>query len=356
MNGARAVVAPARPGVASSPALAVARYRRAGTRTRAVVAVLLALVLVLVWLHLSVDNAMSAPDLLRTLTGRGESGEKFVLFRLRLPRLLLGVLVGAAFALAGGLFQTTLRNPLASPDILGVSGGASLAAAAAILLGGLSGAAVSLAALGGAVAAAVAIYALAWRSGVSGYRFVLVGVAVAFLVNAGLAYLISRAAVNDVREALVWMVGSLGTPAWADVVALAVALAVLLPAVGLLAPRVRILQLGDDTAGGLGVRVEMTRLAALALAVALAAAATAAAGPVAFVAFVCAPVARRLLPTAGLALVPSALVGVALVLAADLAGQHLLGLQVPVGIVTGVLGAPYLLWLLATANREGRGA
>ncbi|WP_248259283.1 iron chelate uptake ABC transporter family permease subunit [Georgenia sp. EYE_87] len=345
-----------RPGVASStPDVVGGRSRRTGTRSRVVVAVLVALVLTLVWLHLAVDNAMSAPDLLRTLVGGGESGENFVVFRLRLPRLLLGILVGAAFALAGALFQTTLRNPLASPDILGVSGGASLAAAAAILLGGLSGTAVSLAALGGAVAAAVAIYALAWRSGVSGYRFVLVGVAVAFLVNAGLGYLISRAAVNDVREALVWMVGSLGTPAWADVAALAVAVLVLLPAVWLLAPRVRILQLGDDTAGGLGVRVEVTRLTALALAVALAAAATAAAGPVAFVAFVSAPVARRLLPTAGLALVPSALVGVALVLGADLAGQHLLGLQVPVGIVTGVLGAPYLLWLLATANRGGRG-
>jgi iron complex transport system permease protein len=321
-----------------------------------VVAVLVASVLALVWLSLTVDNAMPVPDLLRTLAGHGASGENFVIFRLRLPRLLLGVCVGAAFALAGALFQTTLRNPLASPDILGISGGASLAAATAILLGGLSGAVVSLSALGGAVVAAVAIYVLAWRSGVSGYRFVLVGVAVAFLVNAGLGYLISRAAVNDVREALVWMVGSLGTPAWADVAALAVALALLVPAVGLLAPRLRVLQLGDDTAGGLGLRVEVTRLSALALAVVLAAVATAAAGPVAFVAFVAAPVARRLLPTAGLALVPAALVGVALVLAADLAGQHLLGIQVPVGIVTGVLGAPYLLWLLATANREGRGA
>jgi iron complex transport system permease protein len=331
------------------------RPTRRPTR-RVVIGVLVALVLALVWLSLTIDSALSVPDLLRTLAGQGASGENFVVFRLRLPRLVLGMEVGAAFALAGALFQTVLRNPLASPDILGISGGASLAAASAILLGALSGVAVSLAALGGAVGVAVAIYALAWRSGVSGYRFVLVGVGIAFMVNAGLGYLISRANVNDVREALVWMVGSLGTPPWAHVAVLAAALVVLAPGVALLAPRLRVLQLGDDTAGGLGVRVEMTRLAVLAVAVALAAAATAFAGPVVFVAFVCAPVARRLLPTAGLALVPSALVGVALVLAADLAGQHLLGVQVPVGIVTGVLGAPYLLWLLATANREGRGA
>jgi len=342
---------------ASAAAPAAGRLlRRRRPRTTAVLAVLAALVLVLAWLSLTVENEMSAGDVLRTLVGQGEGGENFVLLRLRVPRLLLGALVGAALALAGALFQTVLRNPLASPDILGVSGGASLAAAGAILLGGLSGAGVSLAALGGAVVAAVAIYVLAWRSGVSGYRFVLVGVGIAFLVNAGLGYLISRANVNDVREALVWMVGSLGTPAWSDVTVLAAVLVVLVPAVGVVAPRLRVLQLGDDLAGGLGVRVEVTRLTVLAVAVALAAVATAFAGPVAFVAFVSAPIARRLLPTAGLALVPAALVGVALVLGADLVGQHLLGLQVPVGIVTGVLGAPYLLWLLATANREGRGA
>src|SRR5699024_9354308 len=153
--------------------------------------------------------AMTGGDLVRTLTGQGSGAESFVVFRLRLPRLLLGAEVGVAFALAGALFQTVLRNPLASPDIIGVSGGASIGAATAILLGGLSGVAVSLSAFAGAVVVAATIYLLAWRSGVSGYRFVLVGVGVAFLMNAGLAYLTSRADVNDVREALVWMVGSL---------------------------------------------------------------------------------------------------------------------------------------------------
>ncbi|UNX56352.1 iron chelate uptake ABC transporter family permease subunit [Georgenia sp. TF02-10] len=325
-------------------------------RTRAVTAVLLVVVLVLAVATLTVGTGRSAAELGRVLAGQGEAADAFVLLRLRLPRLLLAVGVGVALALAGALFQTVLHNPLASPDILGISGGASLAAATAILLGGLSGAAVSLAALGGAVLAAAAIYLLAWRSGVSGYRFVLVGVGVAFLVNAGIGYLITRADVNDVPSALVWMVGSLGTPAWREVLVLAVALAVLVPLVALLAPALRALELGDDTAGGLGVPVERTRLTVLGVAVALAAAATAVAGPVAFVAFVSAPLARRLVPTAGLALVPSALVGTALVLGADLAGQHLLGLKVPVGIVTGVIGAPYLLWLLATTNREGRGA
>ncbi|GAA4423998.1 iron chelate uptake ABC transporter family permease subunit [Georgenia halophila] len=323
-------------------------------RSRVLVAVLSVLVLVLAWSGLTTDTDMSAVEVLRTLAGQGD--EEFTIFRLRLPRVALGAAVGVAFGLAGAIFQSVLRNPLASPDILGVSGGASLAAATAILVGGLSGAAVSAAALTGAFAAAIAIYVLAWRSGVSGYRFVLVGVGVAFLVQSGLAYLVSRADVSDVRDALIWMVGSIGTPPWSDVATLAAALAVLLPAVWAVAGPLRILQLGDDTAGGLGVRPEIGRLLALALAVALAAAGTAFAGPVAFVAFVSAPIARRLAPTAGLALVPSALVGVVLVLAADLVGQYLLPMAVPVGIVTGVVGAPYLLWLLAADNRRGKSA
>lgn len=327
-------------------------------RTRTVIAVLVVLVLILSWVSLAAGNPwMPLDDLVRTLTGHGERGDIFTIYRLRMPRLLVGIGAGLAFALAGALFQTLLRNPLASPDIIGVSGGASLAAATAILVGGLSGPAVSIAAFGGAVLIAALIYLLAWREGVSGYRFVLIGVGLAFAVNAGIGYLVSRAEMNEVSEALVWMVGSLGTPPWADVKVFAAALAVLGPLVAFLAPRLRILQLGDEAAGGLGVAVEPSRLAILGVAVALAAVATAFAGPVAFVAFACAPVARRLLPTAGLALVPSALVGVVLVLGADLIGQNLFDeATIPVGIVTGVLGAPYLLWLLATSNRGGRGA
>ncbi len=301
---------------------------------------------------------LSLPDLIATLAGQGEARDNFIIFGLRLPRLLLGALVGAAFAISGALFQTLLKNPLASPDIIGISGGASAAAAGSILILGLGGAAVPVAAFLGALVAATAIYLLAWRGGVTGYRFVLIGVGVAFMVQAVLGYLITRGDVRDVQQALVWMVGGIGGAAWADIAVLALALAVLLPALGLLAPRLRMLQLGDETAGGLGVRVESTRLALLLIAVALAAVATAFAGPVAFVAFVSAPIARRIVGAGSLALLPSALVGMLLVTSADFAAQHLLPgtLQVPVGIVTGVIGAPYLLWLLATANRRGRGA
>jgi iron complex transport system permease protein len=332
---------------------------RARRRPAIIVAALIGLVLIVAGVGVAIGSySLSAPELVRTLFGQGSGIENLIVFRLRLPRVVLGALVGAAFAITGALFQTLLRNPLASPDIIGVSGGASVAAAFGILVLGLSGAAISLAAFVGAIVVAAAIYLLAWRGGITGFRFVLIGVGIAFVANAVLGYLITRGEVNEATQALVWMVGGLGGAEWSGILVLAVALAVLLPCVGLLAPRLRILQLGDEAAGGLGVGVERTRLAVILVAVILVAAATAFAGPVAFVAFVSAPIARRMLRTGGLALVPSALVGMLLVLASDLVAQHLLpgAGQVPVGIVTGIVGAPYLLWLLATANREGKGA
>lgn len=325
-------------------------------RSAGLAAGIIAIVIVaMVWVGLvSGSYAISPSALIATLTGAGEPGDSFIVLTLRLPRVVLAVLVGIAFALAGGLFQSVLGNPLASPDVIGVTGGASAAAVLAILVLGLSGPWVAAFAAGGALIVSAAIYLLAWRSGVHGYRFVLVGVAFAFLVEAVISYLLTRADVRDAQVALVWLVGSLSGAQWEDTVLLTAGLAVLVPLLVVLAPRLRVLQLGDDTATGLGLRTGSVRTGSLAIAVALAALGTAAVGPVAFVAFASAPIARRIVGH-GLALVPTALVGAALVLGADLVGQHLLpgGQQVPVGIITGAVGAPYLLWLLARAQRTG---
>jgi iron complex transport system permease protein len=344
---------------ATDAAAHVSRGRALGSHRRGIIVLTLGVVLLaLAVAAISLGAYVIAPQqLLMTFLGQGEGGGEFVLFRLRLPRVVLGLLVGAGLGIAGGLFQSLLRNPLASPDIIGISGGASVAAAFGILVLGIGGAALSLLAFGGAVAVALVIFLLSSREGVSGYRFVLIGVGLAFMAQAVLGYLISRGDVRDVGQALVWMVGGLGGAAWGDILVLAIALAVLLGLVGVFAPSLRMLQLGDDTASGLGVPVSRGRPALILLAVAITAAATAFAGPVAFIAFVSAPIARRLVGGGGLALLPSALVGAIIVIAADLVGQHLVaGLQVPAGIITGMIGAPYLLWLLATTNREGRGA
>jgi len=266
------------------------------------------------------------------------------------------VLVAIAFGLAGALFQSLLRNALASPDIIGISGGASVAAVLSLLIFGATGIVVSMSALVGALLVAFTIYLLSWRSGMNGMRFVLIGVGIAFMAQAVLGYLITRGDVRDAQQALVWMVGGLGGASWEDILIMAVSLAVLLPAVAVLASRLRMLQLGDDLAAGLGVSVQRSRLALIVVAVALVAIATALVGPIAFVAFVSAPIARRLVGGGGLALVPSALVAIVLVLGADFVAQHVIatGTQIPTGIVTGIIGAPYLLWLISTTNREGR--
>lgn len=302
--------------------------------------------------------SLGLPDLLRTLLGLGTGSENFIVLKLRLPRLVLAVLAGAAFAVSGALFQTILRNPLASPDIIGVTGGASAAAVFGMLVLGFGSLATSLAAFAGAMLVAAAVYLLAWRGGVVGYRFVLIGVGVAFMLQGVLGYLLSRAELRDAQDALTWLVGSVSGARWPEIAVLAGFLVVLLPIALLLAGRLRALQLGDEAAMSLGVSPEPARLALLVTAVALAAIATAAVGPLAFIAFVAAPIARRAVGTGGLALLPAALVGILITTLADFTAQHLLpgGLQLPAGIITGAIGAPYLLWLLATANRNGKGA
>lgn len=331
--------------------------RRRRTRRAGVLAVLLGLAVALsLGALVAGDYPLSPGQVLGALVGADDPAARFIVVELRLPRLLLGVLVGAAFGLAGALFQSVLRNPLASPDIIGISQGASAGAVAALLLGGLSGAAVSASALAGGSLVGVLLYAVAWRGGMTGHRFVLSGIGVAYVCAAVVGYLLTRSEVNQAQVALRWMAGSLAQAEWALVQVLAAALAVLAPLVAVVARRLDLLLLGDDQAGSLGLRPEVVRAGVVALGVALACAATAAAGPVAFVAFVAAPVARRLLRDGSLALVESALVGVLLVVGADLIAQHLLpgDLAVPVGVVTGAVGGPYLIWLMATGRTAGR--
>ena len=341
----------------AAPLRAIRTARR--RRSAAVLAGLGVLVVVLTGVGMSLgDYTIAVPDLLAALIGQGSGGDTFVITRLRLPRVLLGALVGAALGVSGAVFQAVLRNPIASPDIIGVTTGASAAAVAGLLLFGVTGPALSAVAFCGALLVAVAIYLLSRRGGVTGYRFALIGIAFAFLASSVLNFLLSRADIKDAQVALTWLVGSLSGTGWDDVATVSAALLVLLPAAILLARPLGILQLGDDAATSLGVRAERLRLALLIVAVALAATATAATGPIAFVAFLAAPIARRLVTDDRSVLAASALIGAGTVIAADTIGQHLLGggLQVPAGIITGAVGAPCLLWLLASANRRGRSA
>lgn len=332
----------------------VAGVRRRARLTALVLAVLAAALLLLA---LSVGTAVvSLPDVLSTLAGQGSRATDYIVLERRLPRAMTALLVGAAFGLSGAVLQSLLGNPLASPDVIGISAGAGASAVTAIVVFGAAGPPVALAALLGALLTAALMYVLAWRDGVTGYRLVLVGIGLAAILLSVTSYFMTRSQVTSAQDALVWLTGSLNESGLDELVPLAIALTILVPATAISARALDLLAFGDDTASGLGVEVRRTRLALLVCAVALAGTATAAAGPIAFVALLSAPIGRRLARDGGPALLPSALTGAVIVAAADFAAQHAPGLpQVPVGVLTGAIGAPYLLFLLARMNRGGHG-
>ncbi|GAA2240675.1 iron chelate uptake ABC transporter family permease subunit [Promicromonospora sukumoe] len=325
-------------------------------RQTVVVSAMVLLVLVAGTVALLIGAAGLTPgQAISGVFGVGDKGDVFVIQKLRLPRIEAAVVIGAAFGLAGALFQSTLRNPLASPDILGISAGASLGAVIGVLVLGLSGIALSGMAFGGAGVVALAIWLLAWRKGLHSIRFVLVGVGFAYLCSSMIAWALARSQEHEAAAVLIWTVGSVSDVRGEQLTLVAAGTLVLFVVAALVSRTQGPLALGDDNARALGVHVDAARIGALLLAVGLIALATSAAGPIAFVALVAPAIARRLVNDGGAALVASAATGAALTLVADVIAQHgLLGVAAPVGIVTGLVGAPYLLWLLATNEKRSR--
>ncbi|BAK37986.1 iron-siderophore ABC transporter permease protein [Microlunatus phosphovorus NM-1] len=341
---------------ASGPAIVQAARSRRHRRTAIVIVGLLIFLTVMFGLAMIVgDFPITIKQVWLSLTGRGTRATDFIVYELRLPRAVTGLAVGVCFGLSGAIFQSMMRNPLASPDIIGITSGASAAAVIAILMLHLNGFVVSAFAFVGALVTALLIYLLAWKQGVAGYRLVLVGIGIAAMLEAIIDYLMTRAQIWDAQAALLWLTGSLNGASADGMAPLLILMAVTVPLALWAGRALGGLQLGDDAATSVGVRVERSRLFLILIGVALAAIATAAAGPVAFVAFVSGPIARRLTNGTGIALVPAALVGAAVVISGDFAGQHLLPVQLPVGILTAAVGAPYLLYLLVRSNRIGHG-
>lgn len=336
-------------------AQAIIASRRGRMRRRATAAIVLAGgILVAFVIALMVGNTIYGPvEVARVLLGETVPGASFSVGELRLPRAVLAILAGFAFGLAGVTFQTMLRNPLASPDIIGVSDGASAAAVFGVVVLSVNETAVSVLALAGALVTALAIYLLSDRGGFAGTRLILIGIGVGAMLDSAITYILSRGAVWDVQTALRWLTGSLNNATWSTVLPLAIASLILVPLMFGQARSLGVLRLGDDSAAALGVNLRRTRLLIILCAVGLLAFATAATGPIAFVAFMAGPVAARILGPGSSLLLPAGLVGALLVLVADLAGQFAFGTRFPVGVVTGVLGAPYLIFLLIRTNRSG---
>ncbi|MGH9136735.1 MAG: FecCD family ABC transporter permease [Acidimicrobiales bacterium] len=362
MTAAAAPVTPA-PAIIRRGGMYVVLVDRLGISARihgravAVTATLLAAAAAAFAWSLSVgDFPIAITDVVATLFGRGSDEHEFIVRELRLPRGLTAVAVGSAFGMSGAIFQRLAGNPLASPDILGVNSGAGVAAVFVIVVVHGSRNGVTVAALLGATASALCTYLLAYSRGITGYRLVLVGIGVHAVQLAAIHYLMTRAEIYDAQRALVWITGSLNGRGWDDARPIGVALAVVIPSALVVARQLRILELGDDAARGLGGRVERSRAALLLCGVALAAVATASAGPIGFVALVAPQIARRLVGGRSLGLLPAAAGGALLVVCADLAGRRMFApTELPVGVVTAVIGAPYLLYLLARTTRRGLG-
>lgn len=334
---------------------AIIAGRRARHRRHATASVALgALLFVLAAVALMIGNTFYGPgEIVRVILGETVPGASFTVGELRLPRTALALLAGASFGIAGVCFQTLLRNPLASPDIIGISEGASAAAVVGIVVLSVNGPIVSVMALAGALLTAIAIYLLSNKGGFAGTRLILIGIGVAAMLQSVVSYVLSRAAQWDIQTAMQWLTGSLNNASWDRVTPLALACLVIMPLMLSRGRALGMLQLGDDSAAGLGLRVNGTRLLFILGAVALLAFATAATGPIAFVAFMAGPIAARITGPGANLLLPSALVGAVLVVAGDLIGQNAFDARYPVGVITGVLGAPYLIYLLIRTNRSG---
>ncbi|ASK65405.1 enterobactin ABC transporter permease [Brachybacterium avium] len=335
--------------------------RPARSRRPALVAIAAGLLLfALVIVRVLVGTPMVPLDLaLRVIGGEAVPGYSFIVMDHRLPTAVVALLAGTAFGLSGTIFQTLLRNPLASPDVIGVTLGSSAGAVIAMAFFQADGRALFWFALLGGLLTAVLLLVVAGgggpgAAGAADNRFVLVGIGVAAALGALISYLLTRLSLQSAGDALHWMIGSLSSSTWDRAAVLAGALAVLIPALALLIPRLRILQLGDDTATSLGLSVPRTRVALILVAVILCALTVAVTGPLSFVAFLAGPIAQRLAGRPSFPL--AAAVGAVIVLLADIAGQNLFGgTELPAGVITGALGAPFLMWMLTRSPTSGSG-
>lgn len=340
-----------------------AGFTRAGHRRRTrryllVVALLVLAAVALWWAAVMIGETWYSPgEILAVMRGQSVPGASYAVGRRRLPHAIIALLAGLAFGMAGTTSQTMLRNQLASPDIIGITSGASASAVFAILVLDWSGLRVTVLAIVCGLATAVLIYLLSGSGRSQGGRLILIGIGISAMFTSIISYLQQRATIYDVPEAMRWLSGSLSSASWDQVPILASAVLTCGAVLTVLGRDLTPLTLGEEAATGLGVPVNRTRLLLIVTMVALSSFATATTGPIAFVSFLAGPIAARLVGrTSRTLLVPAALMGAVIVLGCDLVAQHLLPTALPVGVVTGIVGAPYLILHLLRINRQGASA
>lgn len=285
----------------------------------------------------------------KTVIGIGEPEYEFVVNQLRFPRSLVAFLVGCGLALSGAILQGITRNPLAAPGVIGINGGAALMAVTAIIaLPSVPIALLPFIAFSGALGAAALTYFLAWRRGAAPMRLLLVGVGVGAASHAYITFWMTTRHVQNIKQAMIWLMGSTYGRTWDHFWPLLPWLLILFPAALLMSRTLDILKLGDELSIGLGSSVERSRGLLLLISVSLAGASVAMAGTIGFIGLMGPHIARQLVgQTSRRLLSVSALVGGLIVMSADLLGRALLPpIEIPTGIITTAIGAPYLIYLL----------
>ena len=295
-------------------------------------------------------------EVVETLLGLGtvDADHDFVIHTLRLPRTLIALLAGMGLGVSGAILQGLTRNPLADPGIIGVTAGASLAAVSSlVLLPGLPLWGLPVAAFAGGGVISLLIYLLAWDQGSSPIRLILVGVGISSFIAAITSLMVALGNINSVTEALVWLAGSVYGRGWESVFPLLPWIATFIPTAWILAPHLNALNYGDDVARGLGSRVEWLRGGLLATSAALAGSVVAMVGTIGFVGLMAPHLSRRLVgPTHEGLILTTALTGGILVVWADWLGRWVFApVELPCGVITSVIGAPYFLFLLYRSQR-----
>ncbi|WP_078555022.1 FecCD family ABC transporter permease [Bacillus alkalicellulosilyticus] len=302
-------------------------------------------------LALSVGSTWLSPyAVFSHLVGIGSGEHDYIIHTLRLPRVLTAFLVGAALAVSGLILQGIVRNPLASPDIIGVTGGASVGAITFIitLQGTVSITWLPLAAILGAAIVSACIYALSWKNGITPFRLILIGIGIAAATKALTMMLLVMSEIGVASKVYIWLTGSVYGASWQNVWTLLPWVVICIMLTLLLARVVNAKELGDDVSQGLGVSVQKFRFLLLVLSVALAGAAVSVAGGIGFVGLIAPHIARKLIGRSFGSLIPaSALIGGLLVVIADIiARTAFLPLDIPAGVFTAAIGAPFFIYLL----------
>lgn len=329
-------------------------YLKRRKRTNLINVILIALIIVMAVFSLVYgDKVYSLDTVFKVIVGEKIQGASFSVGRLRLPRMLIGIMAGASFGIAGNTFQTMLRNPLASPDIIGISSGCSVSAVFCILVLHLSGGIVSIISVVFGLLISMLIYILSKGAGFSSGRLILIGIGIQAITNAMVSYMLLKATQYDVPSALRWLSGSLNGMNMDDVPVLLFVLIIFGGINILLTKYIQILELGDELATTLGININILRIVLIISSVILIAFATAITGPISFVALLSGPIAIKITRSSSANAFSAALVGAILVLVGDIIAQFVFTTRFPVGVVTGMIGAPYMLFLLIYINKRG---